>query len=264
MLHCFSICFLPCEKMSSEQALGTKALTLEKARLSYERTACSHLHFLLLHSHWHSTGELKGRGKLTVSGNALRDLTKGRQMLCLVTLVWSYPAIHGCLAEAAAGLGGDAYEVSRLLATWRSRSVSSDGGKTQTRVPGLLLPSTGSGGVRSSSTMGYSQPQHPPVAPDRIYIFRAGREVLCCIQPGFHTVASWYRASDVPPQHWAEEIQLSYRSMSCKRGNRVWGEEIQVSEEEFRVGKAWQLYRWNHCQMLIVFCVVFNWSVIWL
>lgn len=46
------------------------------------------------------------------------------------------------------------------------------------------------------------------------------------------------RGSRMPPQDWGEEIQLSCRSMRCKRGDWVWGEEIWVSEEEFRVGKA--------------------------
>lgn len=42
----------------------------------------------------------------------------------------------------------------------------------------------------------------------------------------------------MPPENWGEEIQLSRRPGRCKRGDSVWGEEIWVSEEEFRVGKA--------------------------
>lgn len=69
-------------KDSSEKPSAAKYLTLEKARLSHRelRVASGLLNFLLLSS-LQNTEELRGRGKLTVSGNALRDLTKDRLSL---------------------------------------------------------------------------------------------------------------------------------------------------------------------------------------
>lgn len=127
----------------------------------------------------------------------------------------------------------DACEGSRLLTTWRSRSISSNGGRTQTRVPGLLLPSTCSGGGGSSGTMGQSQLQLPSVAPDGSHIFR-DREVLRCIQSGFHTshggllVQSQPYAttglgrgdSALPQTHevWKRRLGLGRGNMGVRRG----------------------------------------------
>lgn len=135
----------------------------------------------------------------------------------------------------------DACEGRRLLTTWTSRSVSTDESKTQARAPSLLLLSTCSGGGDgNSSTMRQSQLHILSVAPEGSCFVRGVREVLCCIQPAFHTshggllVQSHLYAT----RDWGEEIQLSHRPMRCGRGDWVWGEEIWVSEEEFRVGKA--------------------------
>lgn len=111
------------------------------------RTACGHLHFLLLSSHWDKTRRAEGKGEVTISGKALRDLVKGRRLLgkrcclssCLIfPMVLTWLPSRGLLLE----LDRDACEVSRLLTTWRSRSVINNGNKTQTKVPGFTLPFT--------------------------------------------------------------------------------------------------------------------------
>lgn len=74
--------FLLCVKDSSENPSAAKDLTLEKARLPHRelRVAGGLLNFFLLSS-LQSTEELRGREKLSVSGNALRDLAKDRALL---------------------------------------------------------------------------------------------------------------------------------------------------------------------------------------
>lgn len=80
MLQCFSTWFLLL--VSSDHPLATKALIPKKSSLTENwRAACGHLHFLLLSSHWHKTRRAEGKGQLTISGKALRDLVKGRILL---------------------------------------------------------------------------------------------------------------------------------------------------------------------------------------
>lgn len=69
-------------KDSSKKPSAAKDLILEKARLSHRelRVAGGLINFFLLSS-LQNTEELRGREKLTVSGNALRDLTKDRLSL---------------------------------------------------------------------------------------------------------------------------------------------------------------------------------------
>lgn len=108
------------------------------------RAACGHLHFLLPSSPWDKARRAEGKGEVTISGKALRDLVKGRPLLgkwCCLSSCLIFPMVstwlrsRGLLLE----LDRDACEVSRLLTTWRSRSVISNGNKTQTKVPGLTL-----------------------------------------------------------------------------------------------------------------------------
>lgn len=126
-------------------------------------------------------------------------------MLCLSHLSLIFPGdiwllSRGLLLE----VDRDAFEGRRLLTTWTSRPIGTDESKTQTRVPSLLLPSTCSGGGdKNSGTMTQCQLHLPSVAPEGSLFFRGVREVLRCIQPGFHSShgeTCWYRASCMPPE----------------------------------------------------------------
>lgn len=146
-LQCFSTWFLLL--VSTDHPSATKALTPKKTRVSQKnawRAACGHLHFLLLSSHWHKTRRAEGKAEQSITERLWETLWKvGFSLAHGVAChhVWSFlwflclPS-RGLLLE----LDRDTWEVSRLLTTWRSRSVVSSGNKTQTKVTGLALPST--------------------------------------------------------------------------------------------------------------------------
>lgn len=241
--QCFSTWFLLL--VSAGHPWATKPLTPKKARTSQKtawRAACGHLHFLSLSSPWHQTRRAEGKGELTTSGKALRDLVRGRLLLgkqyclssCLIfPMVFTLLPSRGLLQELDRG----AWEISRLLTTWRSRSAISSDYKTQTKVTGLALPST-SGRRRQKL-------QSNAVAPALVSLcstwWKSSLWRSCPVfKPGFHAAHSGLLVQSqlFATARLQRGYSVSHRLRRCKRGDWVWGEEIWVSEGEFRVGKA--------------------------
>lgn len=158
--------------------------------------------------------------------------------LCLVFPNDTWLPSRGLLLE----VNRDASEVSRLLMTWRSSSISSDGDQ------GSWPPAVFHVLRRRWNFCTMEQ------LPNGSHIYRGDREVLCCIQPSFHTA---HRGLLVQSQLYAATGLRSYsaflqnhemqrKSLGLGRGNMDVRRGIQVWES------LWQLYRWNRCQMLIV------------
>lgn len=158
-------------------------------------------------------------------------------MLCLSHPCLIFPGntwlpSRGLLLE----VDGDACEGSKHLTTGRSRSISSDGGETQSRVPGLLLLRRRQ--KLRHNGLGQSQLQLPSGVPDRSHIFRGDREVLCHIQPAFHsshsgllvqsqpcaTTALGRGDSALPQTHEMQKMRLGLGrgNMGVRRGIQGW------------------------------------------